>query len=118
MRTLVLVMVGFLASTAHSDPAADRVAAAAKVYAMLHVETVPAEDLYRWSVRWLDARLGEPATTGKAVAIAFAEHAQRMIALEAATKKAFDAGIKNAVELAATSYFRVEAELWVARGKK
>ena len=122
MRSLLVLVV--LASTAMANPsaaqlAADRVVAASKAYtaAVARLDVVPPEDIYRWSMRWLDAQLDDPAT-GKAVPQAFAAHAKRMEDLETQVKASFQQGLKPAFDLASSSYYRIEAELWVARGKK
>jgi hypothetical protein len=117
MRALIIALA-FTVSAAHADPtqlAADRTGAAAKTYGLLHRDTVAVEDAYRWSVRWLDAKLDESPKIAKA---ALADHATRMSELEAQVKLAFDKGQRTSVDVAATAYFRIEADLWVARGRK
>jgi hypothetical protein len=122
MRTiaLCLVLAFTLTRAALADPAQlanDRAAQAAKVYTALVASPVGAtpEDLYRWSVRWLDAQLDAQP---KAAAKAFAEHAKRMTDLEAKQQAAYKAAIVDANALAMATYYRIEADLWVARGKK
>ncbi len=124
MRTLLIVIALVLSTSAAAAPtaaqlAADRVAAASKAYAAVvaRLDVIQPEDIYRWSVRWLDAQLDDPAT-GKAVPQAFADHAKRMIDLEAQVQAGYQKGLKPAFDLAAVSYYKLEAELWVARGKK
>lgn len=119
MRLLVFALIA-VSTLAFADPAQianDRAASAAKVYAALTSKsgTSSAEDLYRWSVRWLDAELDAHPT---AAAKALADHQKRMndvYAIEQARAKASLAG-PNDVEMA--RYFKLEADLWVARGKR
>ena len=124
MRPLLLVIALAISTSAAAAPtaaqlAADRVAAASKAYAAVvaRLDVIQPEDIYRWSMRWLDAQLDDPAT-GKAVPQAFADHAKRMIDLEASVQAGYQKGLKPAFDLAAVTYYKLEAELWVARGKK
>ena len=124
MRTLLVVIALAFSTSVAAAPtvtqlAADRVAAAAKAYTSIvaRLDVVQPEDIYRWSVRWLDAQLDDPAT-GKAIPQAFADHAKRMTELEAHVQEGYQKGLKPAFDLAAVNYYKLEAELWVARRKK
>ena len=124
VHLLVLLATVSLAMPAQALPkpevaklAQSRVDAAAKVYPgalMLwrngneHLEVV-----YQWSVRWLAATLD---TAGK-TAPAFADHLKRMQDLELQVQDHYKAGLTNAEEVDAATYYRIEAEFWLARGK-
>jgi len=73
------------------------------------------EVVYTWSVRWLDAVVDRDARTRKQ---AFADHLARMQDIESEATKLQTAGTVTVLEAAAASYYRIEAELWVARGKR
>lgn len=122
MRTLAIVAL--LAATAAADPSPDQLAkdradAAAKVYPalVLHYKngTVPFGDLPTWSVRWLDASLAVPKADAKQ---ALADHLKRMQDLETETQAHVKAGLSPTVDADEATYYRIEAQLWVARGKK
>jgi hypothetical protein len=119
MRLLALSLV-LVSSLAAADPATianDRAASAAKVYAGLQAKggTASAEDLYRWSVRWLDAQLdAQPKTAAKALA----DHQKRMAELLTTEQARNKASLADANEVEMANYFKLEADLWVARGKK
>jgi len=120
MRTFALALALVFATTAVAAAdqlADDRAAQAAKVYDALRARTAAPsdEELYRWSVRWLDAQLDAQP---KAAAKAFADHAQRMAQLEATAKAGYKSGLIDAVALTMATYYRLEADLWAARGKK
>ncbi len=95
-----------------------RVTAAEKVYAntlvMMKSGRTTVEGAYVWSIRWLDAELAN----GKAIKAALADHLERMVALEISTATSVQAGAMSSLEQDATSYYRIEADLWVARGKR
>ncbi len=120
MRTLAITLLLVFSSVAAADPAQlanDRAAQAAKIYATIQAKaaTTPAEDQYRWSVRWLDAQLdAQPKTAAKA----FADHAKRMATTEASATALFKSSLVSDAEVAMATYFRIEADLWAARGKK
>jgi hypothetical protein len=115
---LALVITAVLATTpALAAPTAkDRAASAEKVYrstsARLKAGAVTVEVVYQWSVRWLDAELAAKTKT------ALADHLARMQELETAMAKARDAGVAHADDAEAATYFRIEAEIWQARGKR
>ena len=77
--------------------------------------TAPADSVYAWSVRWLDAQGGVKAGPGPAD-----EHLKRMQGLEGAVKSKVQAGMAGQADAAAAAYYRAEAELWAAdaRGAK
>ncbi len=122
MLRLALALI-LLASTAVAAPdakqlAQDRVAAAEKVYqgtvAASKVGGSTPETAYTWSVRWLDAELA----TGKTIKQALADHLARMTALETDVSRGYKTGRVSSHDHAAAMYFRIEAELWVVRGKR
>lgn len=121
MRIALILIV--LAGTAAAAPdakqlAKDRVTAAEKVFTgtinLLKSGRVGVESAYTWSVRWLDAELAN----GKAAKTALADHLARMTAVEADLAKAVHAGVANTTDGDAAAYFKLEAELWVVRGKR
>jgi hypothetical protein len=77
--------------------------------------TVPLEVVYAWSVRWLAASLETAPKTAKQ---AFADHLARMTDLETAVQKMFTSGTATALDYGAAAYYRIEAELWSARGRR
>lgn len=97
----------------------ERVALAAKSYASaaggFKAGRTTAEIVCQWSVRWLDSELDAPKPKQPQV---FADHAARMVLLEADAKQAASAGTLPSSEVDTVRYFRVEADLWVARGAK
>jgi hypothetical protein len=127
MHRLVLACLLVVAVPAAADPkpdvkllAADRVSAAAKALELAQRQYAAGvsqlDDIYRWSVRLLDATLD--GARGKAIAAALKEHADRMHALEEVVKTRVSAGIASPYDSDETAYYIVEADLWVARGKK
>ncbi|MCX5742553.1 MAG: hypothetical protein NT062_08660 [Proteobacteria bacterium] len=106
-----------LAKPTQAELRTDRAEMAAKVFplvlASFEAGKATPEAVYQWSVRWLDADLDR--AKGKSTPLA--DHAARMFALEAEAKKQVAAGILQALKGEASTYYRIEAELWVARGK-
>lgn len=102
-----------------ADLVKDRAAAAEKVYAtslvMFQVGRITADTVHAWSVRWLDAAVDAAPKTAKQ---ALADHQKRMADFEAEVQKAFAAGRVSALDRDAAAYYRIEADLWVARGKR
>ncbi len=99
-----------------------RIAAAAAAFATararLAAGTTTVDVVYAWSVRWLDAQRELPLK-GKALAAAAQAHLERMTALAAEAGDAVDRGAAPAADREATSYYRVEAEVWVEhKGKR
>jgi hypothetical protein len=124
-RTIIILVVASLCAIAPAGAtptkAEARVAAAAAAFATTTARhqagTAPADAVYVWSVRWLDAQREQPLK-GKALAAAAAAHLERMVALEAAVTKAVAAGAAPASDREAAAYYRAEAELWVERKGK
>jgi hypothetical protein len=102
-----------------ADLVKDRVAAAEKVYTtslvMFKSGRATADAVHTWSVRWLDAALDAAPKNAKQ---AIADHQKRMQDFEAEVQKAFAAGVVSSLDRDAAAYFRIEAELWSARGKR
>jgi hypothetical protein len=122
MRALILLVL--LATTALADPtpdqlAKDRLDAASKVYT--HAEQlyknglINIDALMTWSIRWVDAALDAPKPNAKTI---LADHLQRMQDAEALVAKRVAAGAASSVDSEIAAYCRLEAQLWVARGKK
>jgi hypothetical protein len=113
--------VTLIIAPARSGPSAQQsqalVAAAAKAYpvyeAQHKVGRVPAETVYVWSVRWLEAQGGKKAGAGPA-----GEHVKRMAALEATVKSQVQAGMASAADAAAAEFYRIEAEVWAQEAGK
>jgi hypothetical protein len=110
---------------AHAGPdtaklAQSRIDAAAKAYASAYAlfpsARVPLEDVHTWSVRWLEAVIEPP---GKAAAVkqGLADHVARMTDVEKVVADGFKAGLRSTSDVDAATFFRIEAELWQARGK-
>lgn len=126
-RTIVLALCASLAAPHAASEAAptvaelakDRVAAAERAFRTTSTAhragRAATEAVYAWSVRWLDAAL---EAAPKAAKQALADHAKRMVDLEAEVQKMAAAGIAGSLDADAAAYFRLEAELWAARGKR
>lgn len=69
------------------------------------------EEVYTWSVRWLDAEL-RTATASKAKKKAFAAHQTRMRDLRNQVKSLFGIGTAPAVAVHAADYYATQAALW------
>lgn len=123
-RSLVLAAALALAAvtpaSADDDPGAI-VDAAAKAYevALKRWESGagPGDDIYTWSVRWLDAQRDLPLK-GKALAAAASAHLERMKTLAERTRVKVDAGAVSALDAVATVFYVREAERWVKRKGK
>lgn len=118
-----LIILCFIASTAIAGPsvaqlAKDRAAAAEKAYksadSLFKVGRGTIETVAEWSVRWMDAAIATGATTKQA----FADHAARMLAIEAGALKDVQTGKVSPATLEAATYFRIEADYWAAGGKR
>ncbi len=118
---LALTAAAGLATPARAGRAEVRIAAAAETFAIAQARyaagTITVDDVYTWSVRWLDAQRDQPLK-GKALVAAAAAHLDRMTALEAEVTAAVAAGRASSYDLAAARYYRAEAELWVERKGK
>jgi urease accessory protein UreF len=126
-RTIVLALCASLAAPSAASEAAPKAAELAKARAAAaekafraaaaahQVGRVVVEVVYAWSVRWLAASI---EAAPKAARQALADHQQRMADLEAEVKKMFTAGAATAFDVDAAGYYRIEAELWSARGRR
>ena len=74
------------------------------------------EYLCHWSRRWLDAERAIDKTKDKQVA-AYSTHLDRVKALEAAWQKVVKNGEGAKYELAALTFYRIEAEQWLIEAK-
>jgi hypothetical protein len=75
------------------------------------------DEVYVWSVRWLDAQRELPLK-GRALAAAAAAHLARMKDLGERTRAAVAEGRSPAHDVTATTYYLRQAERWVARKGK
>nr|HEX4317421.1 hypothetical protein [Kofleriaceae bacterium] len=115
-------IVAFGSSVSFADDVAklarDREAAVAAVYPALEREFEAAKrtpsELGAWSVRWLDATLD----AGGAVDKAFADHLARMTEVEKREQAMVKSGLAPTSDLGIATYYKAEAALWKARGKK
>lgn len=135
--TVVLVLVaglavagGILASSVRGDSAASdkpaklaeaRLKAANEAYRLYQERhkkegDVEAETLYLWSNRILNAER-DAASKEEQRITALQAHLDRMMQLESETKRRLEGGKVRAHEMAAAEFYRLEAELWLARGK-
>jgi hypothetical protein len=74
------------------------------------------EQLYRWSVRWMEARRDLSPDKADQVAALEAHHA-RMQKLEMLAKGLAKVGHGKTSDATAAEYYRLEADLWLARVK-
>jgi len=127
-RTIVLALCASLAAPSSTVEAApptpaelmkERVAVAEKAFrtasAQHQAGMTAIETVYLWSVRWLDAAI---EASPKAAKQALADHLKRMADLEAEAQKMFKSGTVNSLGTDSAYYYRIEAELWSARGKR
>jgi hypothetical protein len=127
-RTIALALCASIAVPSSASRAApptpaelakDRAAVAEKAFrtalALHGASRIPLEDVYLWSVRWLDAAIDAAPRAAKQ---ALADHVQRMVDLEAAVQKMAKAGTASGLDTDAAYYYRIEAQLWSARGKR
>lgn len=119
VRTLLAILLlatPAVAAPTQAELVKARAEAAAKIYPVVLANFAAGrgtvEDVYRWSVRWLDGEVER--TKGKAP---LADHAKRMAELETKAKAARDAGTIPSTDFEIAAYFHVEADLWVLRGK-
>jgi hypothetical protein len=117
MRALIVALI-IVSTTASADPAKDRAAVAQRVYtgqvAALKVGRATVEMPYVWSVRLLDSDIA----AGKPRKKALAEHLARMQDVEAYMAKAKDLGTVSVPDYEASTYFRIEAEMWIATKRR
>ncbi len=126
-RTIVLALCASIAAPSSSSEAAptiaelarDRAAAAEKAFraasAGHRAGRTVIEAVYAWSVRWLDAAID---AAPKAARQALADHRTRMTDLDAEAQRMAAAGTASSLDADAAAYYRIEAELWAARGKR
>lgn len=109
------------ASPAAADDGAALVAAASSAFetasVRLQAGQASVDEVYTWSVRWLDAQRDAPLK-GRALADAAAAHLERMKALEQRVTAQIDAGGASATIKPALRYYVVQAERWVKRKGK
>jgi hypothetical protein len=125
IRLIVLAVCASLATpvaraeTPVAQLVKDRADAAERVFQ--HVVTAwktqreKIEVVYTWSVRWLDAMVDRDPRARKQ---AFADHLARMQDIETEASKLQTAGTVTVLEAVAATYYRIDAELWAARGKR
>ena len=75
-----------------------------------------AETYYLWSRRWLDAQL-DLAGNKEERAAAYRDHLGRMRDVEQKARAQARAGQAEGAGASAAEYFRLQAELWLARAK-
>jgi hypothetical protein len=98
-----------------------KLAAIRKVYEGHWVRTkhegkLDPEFVYRWSVRWMEAQC--EASTDKAGQVAAAQdHLDRMKKLERILQASVKTGETSQAEAAAGEFYRIEAEIALARAK-
>jgi hypothetical protein len=124
-RSILVLSLCLAAAAAHAAPSNPtqppqttldkaRIDAAKKAHTAFELQfkagTSTAESVYEWSRRWCEAE-------GCATAPVLEAHFQRMKALEALVAAKYAGGMANAGDKAGAEYYRVEAELWVQRGK-
>jgi hypothetical protein len=126
-RTIALALCATLAAprpAAEAAPTAaelakDRAAAAERAFRSISAAqrsgAAATEAVCAWSVRWLDAAIEAAPRTARQ---ALADHLKRMTDLEAEVQKMFGSGTARALDVETAAYYRLEAELWVARGKR
>ena len=95
-----------------------RIDAAAHAYAVTEAAwragRAPLDDVYTWSVRWLDAQRDQPVH-GRALTAALGDHLTRMVDLATEVDRRVKAGSASQVDAAATAYYVAEAALGAAR---
>jgi len=73
--------------------------------------------IYLWSKRWLDAQLDVSNAKADQEA-AYEAHWKRMKQLEDLIDRRMRSGVGAAIEVPQVQYYRLEAELWLARARK
>jgi hypothetical protein len=125
LTSILTFAVAVPAPAAHADPRPTRaqlnqarIDAAAHAYAVAEaswrVGRTPLDEVYTWSVRWLDAQRDQPVR-GRALTAALADHLTRMTDLAAEVDRRVKAGSATQADAAATAYYVAEAALWAAR---
>ena len=114
---LVAIIVGLviLVPAAQSSGSAERerLDAASKVYSVVEAQyqvgTVTLDDLYLWSVRFMQADRAVHGDSAAAQA-----HSARMTALESVVQKRVQSGMAGRNEELAIHYYTAEARVWLA----
>ena len=114
----VLIVITSLTSAAHAQPAQQRIDAAQRMFneTVLSFEQgmAGAEDVYTWSVRWLEAVCeGDPMQKPAALDA----HLQRMGELAQKAGPLVDAGMLPPSTRTACEYYVAEAQFWVSKMK-
>lgn len=71
------------------------------------------DEVYHWSLRWLEADTAIGSDTH-----ALAAHLARMVELDETTTQRFKTGLAGADQSTAARFFVVEAKLWVKLGAR
>jgi hypothetical protein len=74
------------------------------------------EEVYTWSIRWLNARRNMNGKKGDHNA-ALEDHFKRMKELQQRVTKLREGGLVSALEPSAAAWYVAEAELWLAKEK-
>jgi hypothetical protein len=126
MRSFLIVLSLLVSLPAAADKksaklAEARVTAAEQVYNRLVIEEDEGrgsiEQVCEWSARWFLAERARPLK-GKALRAAAAAHLERMVFAEDMIDTRVGVGNATLTDLAIVTYYRIEAELWVARKGK
>jgi hypothetical protein len=123
MKKLLLVMALLGAGgVAHADkvyvptPTQERVDSAGLAYtgaeAAWERGTGTLDEVYVWSVRWLDALRERDAADKSTLGADADAHLARMKTLEANVAKRVSAGLEPTSDQSAAAFYRAEAQLW------
>ncbi len=117
---LVFLVVASTAAVTRAGPAKaappppSRTTLAQKVYSQVHAGFEAGQgnidEVYTWSVHWLDADLAGASKAARKRA--FADHRTRMIALRSAAVKMTQQGLLRATASLKADFFVAEAEAW------
>jgi hypothetical protein len=80
------------------------------------VTMTTAEQVYGWSVRWLEAQRGAGGEKAEHIK-ALEDHLNRMKDLQRQVERMYTGGLVPRLEVAGTQFYLTEAELWLARAK-
>jgi hypothetical protein len=127
-KTLLAVLAGMAIVGLHAAPAdpakpdvaklaADRLDAARSVYKALQVSYQQGLGTLNDQVAWAEHVLDAQIDAGNATQ-GFADYVAIMQAAEKEARVAYDSARINVADLQRVHFFRVEAELWQARGHK
>jgi hypothetical protein len=105
------------ANTKAPDQLAEaRLKAARDAFEIAHGESIDREKMYRWSVRWLESEKAlKPAKADQLAALQ--AHLERMKNVEEDCQVAFKKGLGTKFDVVAATFFRTEAETWLAEAK-